>query len=406
MLSANSEKSQLKRFEELCEERTGRSFEGPTAFHSFSVEQFREFWRLFLEWSEPLRSGEVEPVCTDDSCESATFFPNLRLNYAENLLEPREPGADERIALVARRGDGSRGELSRRQLREQVRRVAGHLRALGVGRDDRVVAIAPNGTEAIVAALAAATLGATFSSAAPEMGAPAILSRFGQLAPKLLFAGGGSDSLGEVIGGLPTLETVLLLDDDTPKGSEVPVLHLDDLLSSPPPQPLPEGWERFPFNHPLFILFTSLTVAMDLRFRHDSRCVRGKPHNTRGPGPSRKTQESSPIVYDVDVMTVGGGSTKSHGRIAERASRQAGADAVGVEANDFSLLIGGEDAPIRAEGEVVHLKVCVNFRRAGSAIGQNRHAQNRSRAGDGNVSGSAKELDAIGANGQSSGRRD
>ena len=60
----------------------------------------------------------------------------------------------------------------------------------------------------------------------------------------------------------------------------------------------------------LFILFTSLTVAIDLRFRHDSRCVRGKPHNARWPGPSRKTQESSPIVYDVDVMTVGGGSAK------------------------------------------------------------------------------------------------
>src|SRR6266853_2320480 len=156
----------------------------------------------------------------------------------------------------------------------------------------------------------------------------------------------------------------------------------------------------------LFILFTSIPAAMDLRFGHASRCVRGTPHNTRGPGPSRKTQESSPIVYDVDVMTVGGGSTKSHGRVAERAGRQAGADAVGVEASDFSLLIGGEDAPIRAEGEVVHLKVCVNFRRAGSAVGQNRHAQNRSCAGDGNVSGSAKELDAIGANGQSSGRRD
>ena len=120
----------------------------------------------------------------------------------------------------------------------------------------------------------------------------------------------------------------------------------------------------------LFIRFIFLTVAMDLRLRHDSRCVRGKPHNTRGPGPSRKIQESSSIVYDVDVMTVGGGSTKSHGRIAERASRLAGADAVGVEPSDFSLLIGGEDAPIRAEGEVVHLKGrCVNCRRAGSAVG-------------------------------------
>jgi acetoacetyl-CoA synthetase len=259
---ANSEISQLREFEKLCEARTGRSFEGPADFHAFSVEHFREFWRLFLEWADPLRSGESEPVCTDDRCETATFFPNLRLSYAENLLEPRDPDGDERVAVVARHGDGSRLELSRRDLREQVRQLAAHLRALGIGRDDRVAAIAANDAEATVAALAAAALGATFSSAAPEMGATAILSRFEQLTPKLLFAGGDSDNLGEVAAGLATLETVVVLDEaEVPPGIEVPVLRLGDLLASPPPEPLPDGWERFPFNHPLFILFTSGTTG-------------------------------------------------------------------------------------------------------------------------------------------------
>ncbi|HEU5106417.1 MAG TPA: acetoacetate--CoA ligase [Solirubrobacterales bacterium] len=262
MLPANSEDSQLSTLEKLCEERIGRSFESPTAFHSFSVESFREFWSLFLEWSDPLRSGEPEPVCTDDRCEMATFLPNLRLNYVENLLDGGETDADERVAIVARHGDGSRQELRRGELREQVRRVAAHLRALGIGRDDRVVAIAANNAEAIVAALATATLGATFSSASPEMGSAAILSRFEQLAPKLLFAKGGGEGLGEVTTGLPTLETVVVLNDPTPPaGVEVPVLRLDDLLASPPPEPLPGGWERFPFNHPLFILFTSGTTG-------------------------------------------------------------------------------------------------------------------------------------------------
>jgi acetoacetyl-CoA synthetase len=262
VVSANSEKSQLGGFKRLCEAATGRTFQSPTTFHSFSVEDFREFWRLFLEWSAPLHSGEAEPVCTDDRCETATFFPNLRLSYAENLLEAREPGANERIALVARHGDGSRQELNRRELREQVRHLAAHLRALGVDRDDRVVAIVANNAEAIVAALAAATLGATFSSASPEMGATAILNRFEQLAPKLLFANSGSASLGEVAAALPTLETVVVLDPGTPPtGIEVPLLRLDDLLGNLPPAPLPDGWERFPFNHPLFILFTSGTTG-------------------------------------------------------------------------------------------------------------------------------------------------
>lgn len=164
------------------------------------------------------------------------------------------------MAVVARRGDGSREEIKRRELREQVRRLAAHMRALGVGRGDRVVAVAANDPAAIVGALAAATLGATFSSAAPEMGAAAILSRFEQLAPKLLLASAGG--LGELAASLPTLEAVVALDSGpAPEGIEAPLRRLDDLLAEPPAEPLPAGWERFPFNHPLFILFTSGTTG-------------------------------------------------------------------------------------------------------------------------------------------------
>lgn len=255
-------KSQLSDFVAGCERRTGRRFREPRDFHAFSVESFREFWFLFLEWADPLREGEPEPVCTDERCETATFFPNLRLSYAENLLEPRTPAQDERIAVVARHGNGSREEVGRRELRERVRRLAAHLRALGVGEGDRVVAIAANDLGAMVGALAAATLGATFSSAAPEMGAPAILSRFEQLAPKLLLASLGGDGVAEVVASLPTLEAVVAL-DSAPPASEpgIPVHRLEDLLASPPPRPLPDGWQRFPFNHPLFVLFTSGTTG-------------------------------------------------------------------------------------------------------------------------------------------------
>ncbi|HWO83459.1 MAG TPA: acetoacetate--CoA ligase, partial [Solirubrobacterales bacterium] len=188
--------------------------------------------------------------------------PNLELSYAENLLEPRAPGDDERVALVARHGDGGREQLTRRVLRERVRRLAAHLRGLGIGGGDRVVAIAANDSEAAIAVLAAAALGATFSSAAPEMGAPAILSRFEQLSPKLLFAATRGEGLAEVVASLPSLEAVIVLDDGpAPDTGGVPLRRLSDLLASSPPAPLPEGWERFPFNHPLFILFTSGTTG-------------------------------------------------------------------------------------------------------------------------------------------------
>jgi len=259
---ASSAKTQLQEFVELCEARTGRTLSTPQELHAFSVESFREFWRLFLEWADPARSGDPQPVCEGDDPETATFFPNLQLSYAENLLEPRRPGDDERAALVARHGDGGREQLTRRELRERVRRLAAHLRELGIGSGDRVAAIAANDSEAAIAALATATLGATFSSAAPEMGALAILSRFEQLSPKLLFATTRGDALAEVIASLPSLECAIALDDGpAPETGGVRLRRLSDLLSSPPPAPLPQGWERFPFNHPLFILFTSGTTG-------------------------------------------------------------------------------------------------------------------------------------------------
>jgi acetoacetyl-CoA synthetase len=259
---AISEKFQLDDFVTGCEDATGEGFASPEEFHAFSVERFRDFWRLFLDWADPLRSGMPEPVCADDRCEQATFFPNLRLSYAENLLAARSPEQDRQVALVARHGDGSRLEITRGQLREQVRSVAAHLRALGIGEGDRLVAIAANNPEVAVGTLAAATLGATFSSAAPEMGATAILSRFEQLDPKLLLANFGGDSAASVARSLPTLQALVALDDlPAPEGIELPLHRISKLAVSPPAEPLPEGWQRFPFNHPLFVLFTSGTTG-------------------------------------------------------------------------------------------------------------------------------------------------
>jgi acetoacetyl-CoA synthetase len=245
-----AQRPQLAGFVTLCEERTGRSFGTPQDFHAFSVSDYRRFWSLFLEWSDPLREGEPEPVCTDDRPEAATFFPNLRLSYAENLLCSRSPGDDERVAVIARHGSGPTERITRAELRERVRTLAAHLRALGVRAGDRVAAIVPNDAEAIVGGLATATIGATFSSVAPEMGVPAILSRFEQLSPKLLMASFRDEALADRIEAVARAL------------GGVPVLRLSDLPESPAGERvLADGWERFPFNHPLFVLFTSGTTG-------------------------------------------------------------------------------------------------------------------------------------------------
>jgi acetoacetyl-CoA synthetase len=243
-------RSQVADFVRHVEERTGRSFGGPQDFHAFSVSDYRRFWSLFLEWANPLREGEPEPVCTDDRPEAATFFPNLRLSYAENLLRSRSPEDDERIAVIARHGSGSTERITRGELRERVRTLAGHMLALGVQAGDRLAAIVPSDAEAIVGGLAAATIGATFSSAAPEMGVPAILSRFEQLSPKLLMASFRDEALADRVEAVARAL------------GGIPVLRLSDLpASTAAEQALTDGWERFPFNHPLFVLFTSGTTG-------------------------------------------------------------------------------------------------------------------------------------------------
>src|SRR3954471_14142462 len=220
----------------FCEAATGRHFPDQAAFHEFSVEDQRAFWRLLLDWSRLAVDGSPEPVCTSDVCEDATFFPELRLSYVENLLA----GDPNATALIAHHANGAPERLTRGELRDRVLGTALHLRELGLGAGDRVAAVAGNNADAIVAALACAALGATFSTAAPEMGDEAVCSRFEQLEPKLLMleTPGRSE---RIAARLPTLESVVPLAVGTAPGALTP--------------------PRFPFNHPLFVMFTSGTTG-------------------------------------------------------------------------------------------------------------------------------------------------
>jgi hypothetical protein len=86
------ENSQMTAFIRYCQAQTGRVFPDYASFHTFSVQDYRGFWRLFLRWSRLFQEGELSPVCTHETCEEARFFPNLRLNYVENLIESGESG--------------------------------------------------------------------------------------------------------------------------------------------------------------------------------------------------------------------------------------------------------------------------------------------------------------------------
>ncbi len=265
-------RSQMADFLATCARRTGNVFDGWPAFSRWSAACWRDFWRLFLEWSAPEFEGSPDTVCVGDAIESATFFPDLLLSYTGNLLRSMHPGQDDEVALIVRDETGRRGQWTRRELRSRVEAAARALRARGIGVGDHVVAIARNDDAAIVACLAATGLGATWSSIGPDQGSEAMLARFRQLGPCLLFAVGSQpyqgvprslrDRLEAVVAGLPSLRTLVSLDGDVAAldglGHRVQTLgELEAEGASADPFP----WPCLPFNHPLFVMFSSGTTG-------------------------------------------------------------------------------------------------------------------------------------------------
>lgn len=255
--------SALTGFMRFCEERTGLRFLDQTGFHRFSVADFETFWRLFLGWSELRIDGPTEPCCEGREIEQARFLPNVRLSYVENLLSEAGPADDARPALTAIHDDGRPPDrLTRGELRSAVCHASARLRALGLEPGERVVAIIRNDSEAVIVALAATMLGAIFVAADPAMGTSAMLSRFAQLDPALLIYVAGADArprerAGELARRLPTLRAALALGDGgQSRLGDVPSYPLFRALLPPV-----ESFPRFPFNHPLFILFSSGTTG-------------------------------------------------------------------------------------------------------------------------------------------------
>ncbi|HSB54164.1 MAG TPA: AMP-binding protein, partial [Gemmatimonadales bacterium] len=212
----------------------------------------------------------LERMAPPDPDLGPRWFPGARLNFAENLLRY----GDDREALVFWNEQGSGKRLTYAALRHEVAAAAAGLRAAGVGTGDRVAGFLPNLPETVVAMLAAASLGAVWSSCSPDFGANGVLDRFGQIRPKVLicadgyrYAGKAIDSLArvrEVQARLPGIERLVI----------VPYLHARPDLSG---LPRAERWDdflaphrretvpafvRLPFDHPLYIMYSSGTTGL------------------------------------------------------------------------------------------------------------------------------------------------
>lgn len=263
-------RTQLSAFMRHCERRTAESFATYQDFEAWSLRDSATFWTLLLEWSGLRYQGSLAPALTDSRCEHATFFPNLRVSYAENLLSMS--GDRAHPALTAVHADGSTRRWTRHELRMQVGALTAGLAAHGLQPGQHIALIARNGAAAVISALSAAALGCPIATVAPELGGEALLSRLAQVEPALLItdlsggttAGQRPAALEELVRELPMLQGVVLLDEGvTAPPLTCPVLsaaqliaaHTDDACRAEP------EFARLPFNHPLFILFTSGTTG-------------------------------------------------------------------------------------------------------------------------------------------------
>ncbi|HZY20231.1 MAG TPA: acetoacetate--CoA ligase [Ramlibacter sp.] len=261
--------SQLSQFTRALAAQEQRGFTDFAALHAHSVRHFRRFWRAVVDWAGDSLGlvGEPEPVCVGDDCEHARFFPGLRLNYADSLLNLRVADADA-PALTSVHADGRRVRWRRGELRDAVKRLAQSFHALGLRVGDRVAAVLRNDGQAVLAGLAVAAVGATLSTASPDMGVEALIDRFAPLAPRVLVAHAAPqpfdsgpalpEKLDALCRALPSLQAVVLIDGEL-AAATCAVERMDRLLADGDADAF--AFEPFPFDHPLFVMFSSGTTG-------------------------------------------------------------------------------------------------------------------------------------------------
>ncbi|MGI9603273.1 MAG: acetoacetate--CoA ligase [Acidimicrobiales bacterium] len=262
--------SNLHRFRLAAQNATGRSIPDYPALHEWSVTDPAAFWRLV--WDQAGIIGDAGATTMEDSptMRRTRFFPDARLNFAENLLA----GPVDDIAIHFAGESGARRELSRGELRALVGHLAAGMRAEGIGAGDRVAAWLPNMPETYAVMLAASSIGAVFSSTSPDFGVNGVVDRFGQIEPKLLFATDGyhyggtvhdcTDRLREIRGRLPSVERVVVIPFETPEDT-LPLDQIPDTITMAewlaPIEPTPPVFEQLAFDHPLYILYSSGTTG-------------------------------------------------------------------------------------------------------------------------------------------------
>jgi acetoacetyl-CoA synthetase len=260
----------LTAFTKAAATRTGTSFASYAELHRWSVEDREGFWGLLWDFCGIVGDKGERVLIDGDKMPGASFFPDATLNFAENLLKKTGSGA----AIVFRGEDKIERRLSWNELHQLTSRFQQLFLSLKVKRGDRIAAMMPNMPETVAAMLAAASIGAVWSSCSPDFGEQGVLDRFGQIEPVVFIAPDGywyngkaievADKIAAVAAKLETVGKVLIVDYLGTSRDVAAVIDksaaLEEALS--PFAAKPVTFERLPFSHPLYILFSSGTTGI------------------------------------------------------------------------------------------------------------------------------------------------
>ena len=265
----------MNQFRLFVNKKYGMELDNYRDLYNWSVNEITHFWEAVWSFGKPVVSKDYHQVVDDDSkMPGAKWFSGARLNFAENLLRRR----DNHTAILSRGEGKDDRKISYNELYSEVEKMAAALREAGVEQNDRVAGFLPNIPEAVVAMLGAASLGAVWSSSSPDFGIKGVLDRFRQIEPKVLFAADGYqyngkrinslDKLKDILTELPSVEKVVVVpfESENPdlSGINKGVLYGDFLPAEAPPL----EFAQLPFDHPLYIMYSSGTTGLPKSIVH------------------------------------------------------------------------------------------------------------------------------------------
>jgi len=260
----------ITHFIEFVNREYGQEIKGGKDLYKFSVDKIEDFWEAMWKFSNIIASKPYDKVVEDLSVFPGTnWFPGARLNFAENLLKYK----DDQLAFIFQGETKVAKQMTYKELNKIVARLAKSLKELGVKVGDRVVSYIPNLIETPVAMLAATAIGATWASCGAELQPSAVIDRFGQIEPRVLFTVDGYfyrdkefniiSNAKAVVEAIQSIEKVIVvpyISQGKPDISNIPnAVHWDDFISRDEDPTL--EFEQLPFDHPLYVMFSSGTTG-------------------------------------------------------------------------------------------------------------------------------------------------